>query len=126
MTAEEIVERVIKHGAMIYVWPPQLNREELLFPLGGVMWLEDPMRIRWSQTFPEDQHHVHEAEYDEVRIENDMEVMFFKDGLRAANILPHEKADCKDDLTEHFAEWHRLLNAHNNQTNFSRFMDEAM
>lgn len=125
MTIEKRLEELIHHGASIQCLYLGLN-----FPcltLAGALWLTGPRRLRWCAIFPEHQGHLHETEYDEVKLVNDgRDLLFYENGNLKFGIVPYEES-CEDihAIRNALQKWQALLKVGNNKAEFEDFLTTA-
>lgn len=125
MTVRTKLKKLIEHGAVIKVLAPGVVVPELT--LAEVLWYTDPERIRWCAIYPEHQGHVHETEYDEVTIEHNRDVAFYKDGVMVAYVCPYEESGLPDEeVRDALTGWWRLLQLPWNEERLETFMRQAI
>lgn len=125
MTPQGMLENLISHGAVIKVFPVGIDVPELT--LAEVLWYTNPSRIRWCAVFPQHQGHVHETEYDKVRIVHDRDIGFYKDGGLVAYVCPYEESGLPDeDVRDVLAKWSVLVGHPWNKGRLKEFIEMAM
>jgi hypothetical protein len=98
----------------------------MAFTLAGVLWLTNPTRLRWCAIFPEDQHHIHETQYDRVEIVHNRDLSFYTDGEITAYVTTYQECTLPvDEVREELENWCALLSKHDNATYFAEFLRNA-
>ena len=140
MTIKEKTNALIKAGATITVHPPGFGFQGLEMVLAAVQWKTRPKRFRWCGVFPEDQHHVHETEYDRAEVVHDRDVAFYtgnapppvpnpynlSPGVMVAYICPIAEGGLDiGGATEAWTEWKNAMALPHNKKEFEYFFAEA-
>ena len=123
MTPQERMAELIEHGAAIQLLAPY---PRLTLTLAGALWLTDPTRLRWCAIFPQHQGHIHETEYDEIKVIHDRDIAFYHKGEMTFYVCPYEESEEDlDAIRDALGAWRVLLGKYTNVDQFADFLRNA-
>jgi len=122
MDYKKYINEIVKTGATLNLLEPLEPSIEVV--LGSVVWLDNPVALKWCTPFPQHQGHVHILDYDSVKTEWDRDVLFFRGDVMVAGITTSIESGLNTDkVLEVVAEW---LSKHNNVEKHARFLEDAI